>query len=130
MTDPKKHLSYQLKAIARLDAGISRMISELIPSTSTPFRALTQARSSLIASTGFRVPRSVTPLLKLFGLSPGTITLWLDDETGYFTESRLTPGAPPVYHHVSEDMAMVLIKGQLTHELEAELMQPDDYIGE
>jgi len=109
---------------------MSAMRLEGIPELSTPFRALSEARSALLGNIGFKIPRNVFSLLKLYGLSPGTIQLWLDEESGYFVEARAKSGAPPVYHHITDEVAMVILKGQLTHELEAELMKPDDYQGE
>ena len=79
---------------------------------------------------GFKVPRPMTLILKLFGLSPGTITLWHDADSGFFTEARATEGAPPVYHHVTDEVAELILGGELTHELETELMRPDKYQGE
>lgn len=97
---------------------------------SEPMQRLTQLRNELMAGLGLKKP-TVTSLLKLIpGLSPGSVKVFHDSDTGWFTEAREKEGAPPVYHHVSDDVAMTLLKGELTHELEAELMKPDEYIGE
>lgn len=95
-----------------------------------PFSILYEARNKVLASVGLKASRSVLSILKLAGLSPGEITVWHDAESGFFTEARERPGAAPAYHHVSDDVAITILKGQLTHELEAELMKPDEYLGE
>ena len=79
---------------------------------------------------GFRAPKAISLLAKLVGLSPGVIKLWHDAESGWMSEARERPGAPPVYHHVDDDTAIAIIKEELTHEQAAELMRPDEYVGE
>jgi hypothetical protein len=79
---------------------------------------------------GFTIPKPITLIRKLFGLSPGTITLFHDADSGFFTDARAYEGAPPVYHHVTDEVAGIILEGRLTHELEAELMKPDEYLGE
>ena len=101
-----------------------------IPGVGEALGTLTSLRGELLAKVGFKFPRTISQILKLAGLSPGTVTLWHDIESGWMTEARVKPGAPPVYHYVNDDVALAILKGELTHELEAELMTPDDYIGE
>jgi len=79
---------------------------------------------------GVKYPREVTMLLHIGGLSPGAVKVWHDVESGFMSEARAYPGAPPVYKSISNDVAMTLLKGEMTKELETELMTPDDYIGE
>ena len=79
---------------------------------------------------GFKYPRTISQIARLIGLSPGTITLWHDVESGWMSEAREKPGAPPVYKAVTDEVAMALLKGELTKELEQVLMAPDDYYGE
>ena len=130
MSEYEKHAQYQRMQLSRLDNVMARMLHELIPIESTPFRAVWEARAKLEASMGFKLPRPVFSLLSLFGLSPGTLTLWLDSETGYFVEAREKPGAPAVYHAVGDAVAMTILKGELTHEQFEDLKIPDPYLGE
>jgi hypothetical protein len=94
------------------------------------YNQLYSLRGRVFAQVGFKYPRTVSLLLKLIGLSPGTIKLWHDVESGWLAEARRTPSAPPVYKYVSDDIAAKILKKELTHELEEFLMTPDTYAGE
>ena len=130
MSKPELHEKYQQAQLFRLDQAVYKMGLEGIPELSTPFQAVLQARGLLRLNLGFKIPKPVFSLLSLYGLSPGTITVWMDSEKGYFTEARAKPGAPPIRHFITDEVAMTILKGELTHELEGELMTPDTYIGE
>ena len=95
-----------------------------------PFQRVYAMREELMKSLGIMKPKSLSLIKLIAGLSPGMISVWLDSDSGWFTEARERPGAPPVYHYVKEDVAVAILKGELTHELEAELMKPDEYLGE
>ena len=101
-----------------------------IPGVSDAMGELYSIRGKLLETVGLKFPRTITQILKLAGLSPGAITLWHDIESGWLVEARTKPGAPPVYHYVKDDVAIAILKGELTHELETELMAPDEYLGE
>lgn len=101
-----------------------------LPGISDAYNVLYKERGALLARIGFKFPRTILQLVKLIGLSPGTVTLWHDVEGGWMTEARAKDGAPPVYHYVKDDVAVTILSGELTHELEAILMKPDDYLGE
>jgi len=118
------------RQIRELDRALSTMRRFGIDELSGPFRQLSAQRGKLLSQVGFKFPRTISSLLKLLGLSPGTITLWHDVESGWMSEAREKPGAPPVYKAVTDEVAMALLKGELTKELEQVLMAPDDYYGE
>lgn len=101
-----------------------------LPGVSDAYKSLYSLRGKLLAQVGLKFPRTITLVLKLAGLSPGTVTLWHDVESGWLVEARAKLGAPPVYHYVKDEVAINILSGKLTHELEAELMTPDDYMGE
>jgi hypothetical protein len=101
-----------------------------IPGVSEAMRELYSIRGELLKRVGFKFPRTISAILKLAGLSPGTITLWHDVESGWMTEARAYPGAPPVYKHASDEVAITILKKEITKELEAELLTPDEYLGE
>lgn len=112
----------QLKEV---DKALSDIRSAGIPEISDLYKGLYEVRSSLISTHGVNLPRTITQVLRLVGLSPGTIRLFHDVESGWLTEARERPGALPVYHYVSSDIAIRLLKHDLDHELEDYLMTPD-----
>lgn len=79
---------------------------------------------------GIKMPSVSRIVLKLFGLSPGTLTVFLDSDSGFFAEARATPGARAFYHHISDTEAMSIFNGEMTPELHDHLFTPDDYEGE
>ena len=118
----------QIREVERALGGLRPHME--IPGVFDAMSALTSIRGELLKRVGFKYPRTISQILELAGLSPGTVTLWHDVESGWLTEARVKPGAPPVYHYVKDDVALAILKGEMTHELEAELMTPDDYLGE
>lgn len=92
--------------------------------------ALQGRRTGLMAQIGFKFPRSYDWLTFLVGESPGEIRLGHDSETGWFTEARVRPGAPPIYHHLGDEEAMAVLKHEISPELHDRLFTLDPYIGE
>ena len=45
-------------------------------------------------------------------------------------EGREKPGGPPVYKAVSAEVAVSVIKGELTPDMILTLVKPDEYLGE
>ena len=101
-------------------------ISQLSPE----FQLLTSVRGKLMAQVGLKFPRSIIQILKLAGLSPGSITLWEDIESGWLAEGRVKPGAPPVYHYITDEQAVAILNRDISPELHDFLMTPDPYLGE
>ena len=101
-----------------------------IPEISEVYRKVYGIRAKLLAQVGIKFPRSVTQLIRLVGFSPGVFALWHDVEAGWMSEARARPGAPPIYKSVSDEVAMAIVKQELTPELEAQLLTPDPYLGE
>jgi len=101
-----------------------------IDPSSEAYLSLTQTRVKLMAQIGVKFPRTVSPLAMLAGMSPGIIKLWHDVESGWMSEGRTRPGAPPVYKSVGDELAMAILKRELAPEQEKFLMTPDTYIGE
>jgi len=105
--------------------GISRTGLQL-----PAFRELTNLRSALISEILPSTPRTAMAILRLVGLSPGSVRVWLDTEYGWMAEGRKTPGDPPVYHHITEAEAIRLMSKPPDAELAHRLMEPDSYAGE
>lgn len=94
------------------------------------FDQLYRARGALMGNIGVKVPRSVTSLLRILGLSPGSVRLFFDGDFGWFTDTREAPGLQPVYRRVTDDIALKIIRGELTHQDFEVLKVPDAYVGE
>ena len=117
--------------VGEVDRALGSLRMHLdIPGVSDAISELYSIRGELLTRVGVKFPRTISLILKLAGLSPGEVKLWHDVESGWMTEARVKPGAPPVYHYVGDDIALAILKGKLTHELEAQLMTPDPYLGE
>ncbi|NVM22289.1 MAG: hypothetical protein HWN68_10980 [Desulfobacterales bacterium] len=126
---PRPIWHYQ-RGISRTARDIMRLRTAGISEVSPPLARLLRVQSELITSLGVKIPRPMTLLLRLIGLSPGEISLWHDAEGGWFTEARARPGARPIYHYVDDATAIAIIKGELTHEAFEALSLPDPYVGD
>lgn len=116
--------------INEIDRALATLRKYNISDISDAYKKLFDIRGKLMAQVGIKFPRVSIPMIKLLALSPGTITLWEDIESGWMSEARAKPGAPPVYKKVSDEVAMAILKQEVTHELEQELLTPDEYLGE
>jgi len=116
--------------LREVESALGTMRRFGIPEVSDAYQTLFSVRGELLAQVGFKFPRSVTQLVKLTGLSPGSVAVWHDIESGWMAEAREKPGALPVYHRVTDEVAMALLKGELTKELDLQLLTPDEYLGE
>ncbi len=94
-------------------------------SGTSPFRILERERAKLLSNIGVKLPRTTNLLIKLIGLSPGVMVLYHDNEEGFMVEARRTPQADPVYHLVQGDVAIKVLKHELSPELEEFLMTPE-----
>lgn len=118
------------RQIDEIDRALGSLRRTGLGPGTTPFDTLWKLRGKIYGQIGFKFPRTLTQLIKVFGMSPGTITLWHDVESGWMSEARVRPGAPPVYKRVSDEVAMAILKKEVTKELETKLHTPDEYLGE
>jgi len=116
--------------IHELDRAMRTMRAFGIPEVSEAYQQMFSMRGKLMGQVGVKFPRTIAQIAKLIGFSPGVITLWHDVESGFMSEARTRPGAPPVYHSVSDEVAMAILQHKVTPELEKTLMTPDPYLGE
>lgn len=123
-------LYHQYRGLNELERTLKVLTKAGFGPLSEPFEAVSALRGKLLGQLGLKAPKPMSLLKLLAGLSPGTIKVWHDAESGWFSEAREKPGAPPVYQHISDEVAMAILKGELTHELEMTLMTPDEYLGE
>lgn len=121
---------YQYYQIHELDRAMATMEKFGIDPVSEAYQALWKQRGKILGQIGRKVPRDTLLLAWSFGFSPGIIKVWLDVEEGWMAEARVKPKAPPVYRAVSDEVAMAILKEEVTPELEKELMTPVDYYGE
>ncbi len=87
--------------------------------------ALQGERAKLMAQVGFKFPRTVTPMSEFMVFLSPAIRVWHDSEQGWMSEARAKPGAAPVYKAASDEVAMAILKRDITPELEAILLTPD-----
>lgn len=116
---------YQYRELRELDRALGTMRKFGILESSDSYKALFGIRGKLMSQLGFKIPRPFTLIAKLAGLSPGTVNLWHDAESGWISEARSRPGAPPVYRSIGDEVAMAIIKGELTHEAFLFLQVPE-----
>ena len=94
------------------------------------YDAVWRQRGALIAEIGRKFPRVDYTLSMWREFSPQRIRVWFDPEFGFNVEIRIRPGTPPTYKLVSAEMAVAVIKGEVTPELKERLLAPDEYLGE
>lgn len=117
----------QVREVERALGSLRRLgIAESSPAISE----LMSLRGKLIRQVGFKFPRTISSIMKLAGLSPGTLTLMHDAEEGFLVNAREREGAVPVTRYIPDELAATILKGELTHEAFMELLVPDDYLGE
>ena len=121
---------YNYRQVGELDRAMDVLRGAGFSEDSLPFKSLYSVRGRILAQIGFKFPKLPSLLGLLAGLSPGTIKIWHDIESGWMSEARARPGAPPVYKRVSDEVAITILKKEVTKELEAELLTPDEYLGE
>lgn len=127
---PSTSTKYQYRQLDEIDQALETMRKYGIPEVSEAYQKLYGMRYKLMPQVGIKFPRIVVQLIKLIGLSPGVITLWHDIEEGWMSEARASPGAPPVYKRASDEVAMAILKHEVTPELQKDLLTPDPYLGE
>ena len=67
---------------------------------------------------------SASPELTIDDLKDAVLRLWLDPEKGYIMEARITPGADPVYHAISQREATAWEAGMPSPEFIARMFSP------
>ncbi len=130
MSKPSEHLDFQWAELNKLNDQLRLMRRWGVLPSDPGFKRLLGSRGAAMAKLGLNVPRTTTLILKLFGLSPGELTLFADAEIGWLVEAKATPAAPPVYRYVGDDIAEKVVRKTLTHDEFTELMTPDPYQGE
>jgi len=120
----------QWDEVHRVERDLATLKRLGVLETDPAYTTLWGERATALAKVGTVMPRDTIQLAFSFGFSPGSIKLWHDGDAGWVSEARVRPGAPPVYRKVSDEVAVALIKKEITPELELVLMTPDPYTGE
>ncbi len=130
MSTPEEHLRMQWDEVHKADADLATLRRLGVLETDPAYASLWGARGAALAKVGTVLPRDTILLAWSFGFSPGIIKVWHDGDAGWVSEARVRPDAPPVYKKVSDEVAVAIIKKEVTPELEKVLMTPDPYEGE
>lgn len=129
MSVPDVHKQFQYNELTEFTNSLNLLRRAGISIDNPAYQVLYKARAQALGKLGLLQPRLTTLVRLLAGLSPGEIRLFRDAERGWLVEAISKPGATPIRRYVSDEIAVTLIKGELTHELEAELMTPvEEYI--
>jgi len=94
------------------------------------YEAVWHKRGALLAEVGRKFPRIDYSLSMWREFSPQRVRVWFDPEFGFHAEIRDRPGAPPSYKVVPAEVAVAIIKDEISPELRERLILPDEYLGE
>ena len=130
MSTPKEHLRFQWDEVHRAEDDLATLERLGVSTTDPAYVKLSKEVGAALAKVGTVVSRDTLLLAWSFGFSPGIIKIWHDGDAGFVSEARVKAGAPPVYKKVSAEVAAIIIKREVTPELEKELMTPVEYYGE
>ena len=124
MSKPGAHIDFQYQELSRINDALGTLrrfgISELDPA----FQTLNRARYDALRKIGLVQPRTSTLLKIITGLSPGELRLFRDAEIGWLVQAIAFPGALPLVRYVDDEMAVKIIKGELTHDEFMKLQEP------
>ena len=121
---------YHWYQVREIDRALATMDKFGIDPTSVAYQKLWRERGAVLAQVGTRHPKSYEWLTFLAGESPGTIQLGHDSEYGWFSEARVRLGAPPIYHRLTDEEAMAILREQISPELHDRLFTLEEYYGE
>ena len=111
--------------VTEVERALNSLRAAGIGEATAPFRILERERAKLLRNIGVKLPRATNLLFRLVGLSPGVIALFHDNEEGFMVEARRSVQAEPVYHIVPSDVAMKVLKHDISPELQEFLMTPE-----
>lgn len=117
----------QIRTVER-DIEVMRRYGVL--ETDPGFQAAWRRRGQLLAQVGRKFPRTMIDLTPTIWISPESLKLMEDPEFGFVVMARRAPGVPAIYHRVSDDEAMAIMRREISQELKERLLKPDEYLGE
>lgn len=101
-----------------------------VEETHPAYQRVWAQRGAALAKVGYKAPKVSDWLINWASYSPERIRLGRDPEYGWFIAAREKPDAPITYKHVSAEIAVAIIKEEVTPELVKELAKPEEYYGE
>ena len=129
MSDKKDHVQFQFDELNRINSALGTLRGLGLGPLDSAVQALRKAQGAALGKIGIAKPRTTTLLARLVGLSPGSISLFLDAERGWLVEGIIEPGAVPVYKYVGEGIASRILLKDLTPEIKEFLWTPEaDFI--
>lgn len=128
MTREWEHSKFQHQAASRMQDALNALTRHGVPSNVPSYIKMDRVLNEYRLKIGIRIPRPVTFLLKLIGLSRGVLRLFHDGDMGFLVELREFEGAIPHYRHISDDMGAKIVKEGLTHDEFEALMTPDSFV--
>lgn len=123
---PCLQLFNQLSAVNKAlhDLGVAGILYD-----NPAIQALYRMRGELLGATGVTFPRKQALIKAIIGLSPGSIRVWFDNETGWMVEARESPGAHPSYHQIDAQTAGILAGPDPPADLVHSFMREDEFVG-
>jgi len=116
--------------VHEVDRALDTMKKFGVPKTNPAYQTLWAKRGELMGKVGNKFARTWDWLTFLAGESPGVIRLAHDVECGWFAEARIEPKAPPIYHPLTDEEAMAILRNEIPSELHDKLFTRDEYLGE
>ncbi len=121
---------YQYYQVNEIERALATMTKFGIPETDPTYQALWARKGIVSATVGYKIPRLPTQLRLPGFSSPHGFGLWHDPESGWMVEIRAFKGAPPLYKAVGDELAMAVLRDELTPTQEKWLLVLDEYLGE
>uniref|UniRef100_A0A6H2A0N3 Uncharacterized protein n=1 Tax=viral metagenome TaxID=1070528 RepID=A0A6H2A0N3_9ZZZZ len=138
--------------ISSLDSALNTLRRAGIPTGSEAYQALLGERGKAFGQLGRIVGTTVSPtaavrlgislmlpvglgravsvVSRLFGFSPGELTVLFDVETGWVSSYSPGPTLPTIVRSITQAQAELVLRGDPPPELVHLLETPDPYIGE
>lgn len=105
-------------------AGRRQRVGAVTP-VAAPSTSLELGLALLMLTLGLGVA-SHSPGYTIEELKDAIVRLWRREEGRPLAEVRIRPGAPPIYHEVTEEQAGLIETGEITPELIADLCTPTE----
>jgi len=121
---------YHWYQVRKVEGDLETLRRLGVEETHPAYQALFAERGKALANVGYKAPRTQAWVMDWATWSPTLVRLMEDTELGFVAVVKAFKGAPPVYKRVSGEVAVAIIKGEVTPELKEALLKPDDYLGE